>query len=69
MAGILGPGNYSIRKPTDASQRNGQIFNVMRFSEMGGLTGPGKWTRKSAFPVERATGRKVGHSTAGKDLE
>ena len=69
MAGVLGPNGFAIRKPTDASQRNGLIFNQMRYSEMGGLTGPSKWTQKSAFPVQRATGRKSGHSTTGKNLE
>lgn len=61
MPGILAPNSYPIRKATDASQRNGPIFNMPRYSEMGGLTGPGKWTRKSAFPVERATSKKTGH--------
>lgn len=30
------------RRPTDNNQKNGQIVNTPRYSEMGGLSGAGK---------------------------
>jgi hypothetical protein len=50
------------RRPTDNNQDNGQIHNTPRFSQMGGLSGPGKFS-KNKMTLEKQpsakTGRKV----------
>jgi hypothetical protein len=42
MSNYLRPSETGLRKPTDADRINGVVVNPPRYSELGGLTGPGK---------------------------
>jgi hypothetical protein len=56
-------GNPSIRKPTDNSMQNGQVFNPPRYSQFGGGkdgTAVGKRMYKNKMTLEKPGGtRKV----------
>jgi hypothetical protein len=41
--GIVGPGSFPIRKPTEASLNHGRMANPPRYLEFGGLDKPSKW--------------------------
>lgn len=47
------------RRPTDNNQQNGQIVNTPRFSEFGGLSGPGKYSKNKMNLERQMTGKKV----------
>lgn len=57
MAGLVAPGSYPIRDPKDKAVKHGRITNPVRYPEIGGMTGPGKWGDKAnPFAVEKPTG-------------
>ena len=47
------------RRPTDNNQQNGQIVNTPRYSQMGGLSGPGKFSKNKMTLERQMTGKKV----------
>jgi hypothetical protein len=69
MPGIVAPDHYPIRRPTDAEQVNGRMVNPVRYPELGGLSGPGKWGKGNTMRVEKPTSVKVSHSSTGKNRE
>jgi len=53
-------GAMTVRRPTDNSQMNGQIYNTPRFSEMGGLSNASKTgKRNSIFFSEPGATEKI----------
>ena len=55
MPGIQAPQEFPIRKPTDPKQQNGRVLNPVRYQEMGGMSGPGKWAKGNTMHVEKPT--------------
>ncbi len=55
MPGIVKPQEFPIRKPTDAKQSNGRVLNPVRYMEMGGFSGSGKWAGGNTMRVEKPT--------------
>jgi hypothetical protein len=43
----------TVRRPTDNSQMNGQIYNTPRFSEMGGLSNASKTGKRNAMTMSK----------------
>ena len=66
MPGIVAPQEFPIRKPTDANQVNGRVVNAVRFPEIGGLTGSGKWAKGNSMHVEKPTRVNATHSSKNK---
>lgn len=53
-------GAANTRKPTDNNQKNGQIINTPRYSQMGGLSSGNKAVAKNGMIVQKpGDGRKV----------
>ena len=50
MANSILPSKAGFRKPTSANPKNGNIINVRRYPDMGGLRGPGVLP-KGGMPV------------------
>jgi hypothetical protein len=46
-------GAASPRRPTDNTQRNGQIINTPRFSQFGGLSNSGKSVFKNMMSTSK----------------
>jgi len=55
MHGLQAPMEFPIRKATDAKQVNGRVVNSVRYMEMGGASGPGKWGKGNTMKVEKPT--------------
>lgn len=55
MPGIQAPQEFPIRKATDPKQVNGRVVNTVRFMEMGGLSGSGKYPGGNTMRVEKPT--------------
>ena len=47
------------RRPTDNTQQNGQIINVPRFSQMGGLKNAAATGTKNRMTVEKPGGKRI----------
>ena len=47
------------RRPTDDTQKNGQVYNPPRFARLGGLKNARAIDGKNMMSVERATNKKV----------
>ncbi len=69
MAGIVAPNDYPIRDPKDPKQVNGRIVNPVRYIELGGLDGPGKWPKGNEMRVEPPTKVKGARSSVGKGTD
>ena len=41
--GTFAPQNFPPRDPRAKNQKNGRIKNPVRYMELGGFSGPGKW--------------------------
>jgi hypothetical protein len=46
-------GALQPRRPTDNSQKNGQIMNTPRFSEMGGLSNAAKIGKRNMMTLSK----------------
>ncbi len=57
---FLEPNASGLRKPTDASQANGNIHNQPRYADIGGLDSPRKTAHKTGNPfrIVKPGGRK-----------
>ncbi|HYV56155.1 MAG TPA: hypothetical protein VE911_01365 [Candidatus Nitrosopolaris sp.] len=71
MPGLMAPENYPNRRPTDGAQVNGRIVNPVRYAEIGGLDGPGKWPSGNQMKLEAggATSVKAAHTATGKNTD
>lgn len=69
MAGVVGPDSFPVRDPRSGAQKSGRVLNPVRYSEMGGLDGPGKWPKGNEMRVEKPTGQKSTHATTRKNVE
>lgn len=73
-SGLVAPDNFSIRKPTESSQKHGRVVNPVRYYEIGGADKPSIWSKdvtpssqsaqKNVAAVEKATSTKGAHSVA-----
>lgn len=55
MAGLVRPRSYPIRDIKSNNQEAGMIYQQKRFTDHGGLSGPGKWPKGNPFSVEAPT--------------
>ena len=78
--GLVSPDRFPTRDPMDKSQTHGRIINPPRYFELGGLSGPGIWTKgprpegfsqspqSNVARVEKPTSVKSAHKS-GRDSE